>query len=98
MPYLLTEEQKMMRDMVRKLCQNEIAPRAAQIDRTHAFPWENIKRLAELPSREVLIGRVLGSMQAPLYSLVNVLQANVRNLVWVLEAVRKQKAGEAAAG
>lgn len=48
MPYLLTDEQKMLRDMVRKLCQNEIAPRAAEIDRTHAFPWENLRRLAEL--------------------------------------------------
>ncbi|MEW6275749.1 MAG: acyl-CoA dehydrogenase [Bacillota bacterium] len=48
MPYLLTDEQKMLRDMVRKLCQNEIAPRAAEIDRTHAFPWENLHRLAEL--------------------------------------------------
>lgn len=59
---------------------------------------KEIRRLADLPSREVLIGRVLGSMQAPLYGLVNVLQANVRNFVWVLEAVRKQKAGETAAG
>ncbi|HHY61229.1 MAG TPA: acyl-CoA dehydrogenase [Clostridia bacterium] len=48
MPYLLTEEQKMMRDMVRKLAQNEIAPRAAEIDRTGEFPWENIKKMAEL--------------------------------------------------
>ena len=48
MPYMLTEEQKMMRDTVRRLCQNEIAPRAAEIDRTHAFPWENLRRLAEL--------------------------------------------------
>ncbi|HHW06468.1 MAG TPA: acyl-CoA dehydrogenase [Clostridia bacterium] len=48
MPYLLTEEQKMMREMVRKLAQNEIAPRAAEIDRTGEFPWENIKQMAEL--------------------------------------------------
>jgi len=47
-PYLLTEEQRMMRDMVRKLAQNEIAPRAAEIDRTHRFPRENIKKMSEL--------------------------------------------------
>ncbi|HHW42391.1 acyl-CoA dehydrogenase [Desulfofundulus thermobenzoicus] len=48
MPYQLTEEQIMLRDMVRKLAQNEIAPRAAEIDRTHRFPRENIEKLAEL--------------------------------------------------
>lgn len=48
MPYLLTDEQKMMRDMVRKLAQNEIAPLAAEIDRDHRFPRENIEKMAEL--------------------------------------------------
>ncbi|TYO98058.1 acyl-CoA dehydrogenase [Desulfallas thermosapovorans] len=48
MPYMLTDEQQMMRDMVRKLAQNEIAPRAAEIDRTHRFPRENIEKMAEL--------------------------------------------------
>lgn len=48
MPYMLTEEQQMVRDMVRKLAQNEIAPRAAEIDRTRTFPRENLKKMAEL--------------------------------------------------
>ncbi len=48
MPYLLNDEQKMMRDMVRKLAQNDIAPRAAAIDASHEFPWENIKQMGEL--------------------------------------------------
>lgn len=48
MPYMLTEEQKMMRDMVRKLAENEIAPRAVEIDRTHEFPRDNIKKMGEL--------------------------------------------------
>ncbi|SFR08885.1 acyl-CoA dehydrogenase [Desulfoscipio geothermicus] len=48
MPYQLTDEQQMMRDMVRKLAQNELAPRAAEIDRTHRFPRENIEKMAEL--------------------------------------------------
>jgi butyryl-CoA dehydrogenase len=38
----------MMRDMVRKLAQNEIAPRAAYYDKTQEFPWENIKKMSEL--------------------------------------------------
>ncbi|MCL6610041.1 MAG: acyl-CoA dehydrogenase [Peptococcaceae bacterium] len=48
MPLHLTEEQKMMRETVRKLAQNEIAPRAAYYDRTHEYPWENIKKMSEL--------------------------------------------------
>ncbi|MFZ5651552.1 MAG: acyl-CoA dehydrogenase [Bacillota bacterium] len=48
MPLHLTEEQKMMRDMVRRLAQNEIAPRAAYYDKTHEYPWENIKKMSEL--------------------------------------------------
>ncbi len=48
MPYQLTEEQQMMRDMVRKLAQNEIAPRAVEIDRTHEHPHENLKKMGEL--------------------------------------------------
>lgn len=59
-----------------------------------AIQEKEIRRLADLPSREVLIGKVLGGMQAPLYGLVNVLQGNLRNLVYALEAIRKQRAGE----
>jgi large subunit ribosomal protein L10 len=52
---------------------------------------KGVKALASLPPREVLIAQMLGSMQAPLTGLVNVLQGNIRNLAYVLEAVRKQK-------
>jgi len=52
---------------------------------------DGVKALASLPPRAVLIARVLGSMQAPIVGLVNVLQGNIRNLVYTLEAVRQQK-------
>ncbi|MEG6617514.1 50S ribosomal protein L10 [Peptococcaceae bacterium 1198_IL3148] len=57
---------------------------------------EQIKALAELPSREVLLAKVVGGMQAPMYGFASVLAANLRNFVYVLEAVRKQKEAEAA--
>ncbi|SHK00167.1 50S ribosomal protein L10 [Propionispora hippei] len=50
-----------------------------------------VKALASLPSREVLIAQVLAGMQSPIVGLVNVLHGNIRNLVYTLEAVRKQK-------
>jgi large subunit ribosomal protein L10 len=56
---------------------------------------EGIKALADLPSREQLLARVVGGFQAPLAGLVNVLAGNIRNLAYVIEAIRKQK--EAAA-
>lgn len=52
---------------------------------------EGVKALASLPSREVLIAKLLGSMQAPVSGVVNVLQGTIRNAVYVLEAIRKQK-------
>lgn len=52
---------------------------------------DSVKALASLPPREVLIAKALGSMQAPISGLVNVLSGSLRNLVYALEAVRKQK-------
>lgn len=52
------------------------------------------KAIAELPSREVLIAKMLGSMNAPITNFVGVLAAMPRSLVLALEAIRKQKAGE----
>ncbi|MDR1417889.1 MAG: 50S ribosomal protein L10 [Endomicrobium sp.] len=49
-------------------------------------------RLSELPSREVLIAKMLGSMQAPISGFVNVLAANIRNLVTVLDMIAKKQA------
>lgn len=52
---------------------------------------EDIKELAGLPSREVLLAKMLGSMMSPISGLANVLQGTIRNFVYVLEAVRKEK-------
>jgi alkylation response protein AidB-like acyl-CoA dehydrogenase len=38
--YRLTEEQLMLRDAVQVLADEQIAPRAAEIDRTAEFPWD----------------------------------------------------------
>ena len=52
---------------------------------------EAVANLVDLPGREELLSMVLRGMQAPIAGLVNVLQGNIRNLVYALEAVRKQK-------
>ena len=45
---LLTEEELMLRSAIRDFSDAELAPRAAEYDRSEAFPWENVKGLAEL--------------------------------------------------
>lgn len=52
---------------------------------------EEIKDLAELPPREVLVAKVLGTMQAPITSFVYVLNANLTGLVRALDQIREQK-------
>ena len=51
-----------------------------------------IKALAALPPKEVLVARVLGGLNAPISGLVNVLNGNIRGLVVALNAIAEQKA------
>jgi large subunit ribosomal protein L10 len=50
-----------------------------------------IDAIAELPSREVLISRLLFVLQSPMRNLAVVLGANIKNLAVVLDQVGKQK-------
>ncbi len=50
-----------------------------------------IKVLSTLPSKEVLLARVVGGIKSPLNSLVNCLSGNLRKLVYVLDAVAKKR-------
>ena len=58
---------------------------------------EEVKAIASLPSREVLIGKLLGSIQAPLSNTVGVMGSMLRSIVTVRDAVRKQKEEQASA-
>jgi len=51
----------------------------------------DIQALADLPSREVLIAKMLGSMQAPVSNFVGVLAAVPGSFVRALDAIRAQK-------
>ncbi|MDP8910303.1 MAG: 50S ribosomal protein L10 [Chloroflexota bacterium] len=54
---------------------------------------EQIGAIATLPSREVLLGRVVGQIQAPLYGLVSVLSGTIRQFAYVLQARIDQLGG-----
>jgi large subunit ribosomal protein L10 len=51
----------------------------------------DIKALAELPSREVLLGRIVGTLVSPHRGLVTVLNGINRNLVQVINAIKEKK-------
>ena len=58
-----------------------------------AMSVADIQALADLPSREVLIAKMLGSMQAPSSNFVRVLAAVPGGFVRVLNAIREKKEG-----
>ncbi|HEB84611.1 MAG TPA: acyl-CoA dehydrogenase [Bacteroidetes bacterium] len=46
--FFLTEEQKMLQEMVRDFAENEVKPIAAEIDEEERFPEETVAKMAEL--------------------------------------------------
>jgi len=47
MDYLLTEEQKMIKDLAHKIAEEKIRPVAAKYDVSEEYPWEVLKVMAE---------------------------------------------------
>ncbi|NDD55416.1 50S ribosomal protein L10 [bacterium] len=47
--------------------------------------------LATLPSKEVLLGTLAGTLQAPISGLARALQAHIAKLAYALKAVEEQK-------
>lgn len=62
MDYLLTEEQKMIRDLCRKIGAEKIKPVRAHYDETEEFPWEVVKVFAESDLMGVFIPQEYGGM------------------------------------
>lgn len=54
-----------------------------------------LRAMAELPSREVLLGRAVGALQAPLVRLVGTLDGMLRSLASLLDRVRAKKEASA---
>lgn len=52
----------------------------------------SVEELAKLPSKEVLLGMLLSTMNGPIRNFVGVLAAVPRSLVTVLSAIEKKKA------
>jgi large subunit ribosomal protein L10 len=53
---------------------------------------QQVKALATLPTREQLLGQVVGTIAAPLTGFVGVMSGNVRSIINVLNALSEAKA------
>jgi large subunit ribosomal protein L10 len=53
---------------------------------------ERVMQLAEIPSKEVLLSKLVGSMSAPLSGFMNAVTGNVRGLTMVLKGISEKKA------
>jgi large subunit ribosomal protein L10 len=60
------------------------------------FGQDDVIRLADLPSREVLLSQLLSCFKAPMTNLAGSLSGILTKLAGTLEAVSKQKAAQAA--
>jgi alkylation response protein AidB-like acyl-CoA dehydrogenase len=61
---LLTEEQTMIRDMARAFAAEQLAPHAAERDRTHAFPADAIRQMGGLGLLGMLVPETWGGAGA----------------------------------
>ncbi len=57
---------------------------------------DEVKAVAALPPREVLVAKMLGSLNAPISGLVRTLNGTVAKIVYALDAVREQKEKQSA--
>ena len=58
---------------------------------TQVLSDTDVTRLSALPSREVLLGKLVGQLNAPIQGLHYALSWNINKLVWALDAVKSVK-------
>lgn len=62
MDYFLTEEQQMIRDLVRQIAEEKIIPVRAELDEKEEFPWEIMNALAQSDLFGLLIPEQYGGL------------------------------------
>ncbi len=74
-----------------KKYQDKVSVKSAFVDGGYV-DVNGVKALASMPSKEQLVAKMLGSLQAPIANFVGVLSAMPRSLVIALNAVAEKKA------
>lgn len=69
MDYLLTEDQKMLRDLARQVADEKIRPVAAEYDEKEEFPWPIVKILADSDLFGVYIDEKYGGIGGSVFNL-----------------------------
>lgn len=69
MEYFLTDEQKMIIELARKVAQEKIAPVVSHYDETEEFPWEIVKVLAESDLFGIYLPEVYGGLGGGVFEL-----------------------------
>ena len=82
---------KVLTEFIKKVKKTEI--KCGVVD-NRMIDAKGVAALAELPPKEVLIARLMGSLNAPMTNCVGVLSAVLRSVVYAVDAVRKSKSGE----
>ena len=85
-----TGASKVIIDAVKKY-ENKVSVKSAFVD-GGKVDVEGVKALAAMPSKEELIAKMLGSLQAPISNFVGVLSAMPRSLVIALNAIAEKQA------
>ena len=74
MDFSLSTEQQQVQSLARDVAQKELAPKAAEIDRTSAFPRDGLKKLAEVGLMGIGTPQSFGGSKSDTLSLLLVLE------------------------
>jgi large subunit ribosomal protein L10 len=87
----ITEPAKVLADYIR-MSKTDMSIKGGFLP-SRLLASEDVIALSRLPSREVLLSKVMGGMQSPIVSLIGCLASPVRGMVGVLQARIQQLEG-----
>lgn len=74
MEYFLNEEQKMIKEIARKIAEEKILPKRAEYDENETFPWDIVEELAKADLFGVFIPAEYGGMGYGVFELCLVIE------------------------
>jgi 3-sulfinopropanoyl-CoA desulfinase len=72
--FQLTKAQRALQETARELARSQFAPRAAEIDRTEAYPWDNVAKLVEAGLMGMTIPKEYGGRGLTYFDTVLVIE------------------------
>lgn len=84
----ITEAAKILKDFLKEL---EVKPEIkGGILEDHSIDKTQVRKLANLPTKNELLAKLLYGFNSPLQGFVNVLTGNVKNLLYALNSIKEQ--------